>query len=29
MRKEFDEKMQEIERERIQIEEDKQKVDRY
>jgi hypothetical protein len=29
MRAEFDEKMQEIERERVQIEEDKQKVDRY
>lgn len=29
LRKEFDEKMQEIEKERIQIEEDKQQVDRY
>ena len=29
IRKEYDEKMQEIEKERIQIEEDKQQVDRY
>ena len=29
IRKEYDERMQEIEKERIQIEEDKQQVDRY
>jgi hypothetical protein len=29
IRKEYDVKMQEIEKERIQIEEDKQQVDRY
>lgn len=29
IRKEYDEKMQEIEKERVQIEEDKQQVDRY